>query len=138
MSRYVAKSFDKRRRKPLYYLDLDACKNILRSNNSAMPKESTGDHTPGTIEQVLIRLREITAQIEAAKTLMEMQPSITHIEVARERSLKDGLTFLTTWAESLRDSVHDSKMKAHRNNGVSGKSDTVSGSPSGAKKVRNK
>ena len=97
-----------------------------------MPKESGARHTAESLAAVVDRLNTLSAQVLASKTLMEIHPPLASIEVLRESSMVEGFARLTSWADALRDAVHDARMAATR-----GVSAPVSDSPqNGVKPVK--
>lgn len=102
-----------------------------------MAKPSKGRHTVASLDQVLERLKEITAQVQVSKTLMEMSPTIPELDVLYEVSLIDGMRFVQQWADALRDAARDARLAATRNGSVSD-SKPVSDSPKNEHKTRRK
>lgn len=81
---------------------------------TGMGKKSSGPHTVQSMETVVSRLNEITAQIHASAILADIEPKVMELEVPLEVSLQDGMTFLQDWADSLRNAVRDEKLRLSR------------------------
>lgn len=101
-----------------------------------MAKESTGVHTPDSIEHVASRLDEIVAQVRASAVLLGAV-GITSVEVRYERSLTDGLAFLENWANALKSTAHDQVMQSKKQR-VSAANGTVSDSGHEPRKTKRK
>jgi hypothetical protein len=84
-----------------------------------MPRDTSRQHTIESVGIVISRLEAIVAQLEVSKTLMEVDPPLSSLEVNRQTSLDTGLAGLRAWADSLRDCVDQKRMDL-ASNGVSG------------------
>lgn len=80
-----------------------------------MPKETSGTHTAESIGHVAKRLEEIVAQLQVAKSLLELPPTIESVDVPREAARELGLQRIGAWADSVRDAVHAARLNSLRN-----------------------
>lgn len=76
-----------------------------------MPKDTTGTHTPESVEIVASRLDAILSSLRVSKAKMQSQPPLTAIKVLKQNQLDLGLNGMTTWADSLRDAVDAARLE---------------------------
>jgi hypothetical protein len=98
-----------------------------------MGKKKDGPHSIGSMRGVARELMEIAKQIDSAASYATDAPAIEgELRVPLEPSLRDGLTFLQSWVNELRDAI---KAKKQELAAVSVFSGAVSVSPEQAENI---
>lgn len=92
-----------------------------------MPKDTSERHSAESLGHNAREIERLLTQLKSSIDLMQTEPGVLDsVMVPRERSRLDGITFLRSWTDAVRDAVSDAKHDVVRGaNGVSDLPDTL-------------
>lgn len=89
---------------------------IATTTMSKAPRrqETTERHTPASIEHVAAELEGMVNTLRVSAAMLQGTPKIGEIQVRYERSMRDGIRFLSLWTNEVKTIVSSERLEASK------------------------